>query len=352
MRRKRILFSVGGTGGHLFPAQVAAQELSGCEILFVGGGLSKNHFFERGTFKFEEISTAPIRFSLKTFSNLKGIFRSLRIIKSFSPDLVVGFGSFYTFPLLVAACICKVPFILHEQNAIPGKVNKMFAPFAKTTVITFPKTASMLRGTTVESVFPLRKQIEIVSPWKYFGLLEHQLTLLVYGGSQGAAAINSLFCGGLDLLKKRLPSFQVVHFAGRSEDIDKLRSRYASAGILACVKGFEPHPDVALRAADLAITRAGAGTIAELIAYNVPAILIPYPHASENHQIKNGEHFVNVVGGGWLFHQEALTEETLSLAVEKAIKGEISFKKSQIVLYKKGQASLRTLSQIILAHIL
>lgn len=148
MSKKKIILSAGGTGGHLFPAQVIASELKkSCEVLFVGGGLSKSRYFQRDLFSFEEICCATFSLSKpwkiiqggKTI--FKGLIESRKILREFKPDIVVGFGSFYTLPILIAAIWAKIPIVLHEQNAIPGKVNRLFSRFAKMTAITFPKSA-------------------------------------------------------------------------------------------------------------------------------------------------------------------------------------------------------------------
>lgn len=317
--------SAGGTGGHLFPAQRLAEILleeqsQGWEILFVAGGLSNTPFFSRDSFCFEEVSCATFSFSkpLGLMKNgpqiFRGILQSRRILQTFQPDLVVGFGSFFTLPVLLAAAIHRIPIILHEQNAIPGKVNRFFSSLAHTTAITFPHSKRHLKGKTVEVSFPIRKKTEILekSHWDYFGMNQDRLTLLVFGGSKGASFLNQLFLTAVANLKRTFQDLQVIHFTGHEKMSEEVRGVYEQLSIHAYVKAFEPHIAWAMQIADSAFARAGAGTIAELIEYELPAFLVPYPFASDNHQEKNAEHFVHVVKGGAMSVEKMLTPSLLT----------------------------------------
>src|SRR5262245_60720950 len=119
--KKRAVLSAGGTGGHLFPAQSLAEALQGWDILFVAGGLATSHYFNRECFPFEEVACAHSVRKMGTICS--GIHQSRKILSRFNPDVVVGFGSFFTLPVLAAAALIRKPIVLHEQNAVPGKVN-------------------------------------------------------------------------------------------------------------------------------------------------------------------------------------------------------------------------------------
>lgn len=299
--RPRIILSAGGTGGHLFPAQVVAEELKErCDILFVGGKLASSPFFGRKEFSFQEISTAP--FAINKLPLLyKGFNESRKIIKEFQPDMVIGFGSFYTFPLLAAAFLHKIPLFLHEQNALPGRVTRLFAPFAKTTAITFPKSLSLLKSRQVIEVdFPLRKKLPSSSAWDYYSLSPEKKTLLIFGGSQGAQAINRLCFEMAPLLA---PDIQILHFTGDKKVAEEAAALYQSLGMQHAVKEFEHQMMFAWQVADIALTRAGAATVSELIYWEKPALLIPFPQAKDNHQEWNARHFVEEVQGGELLLQ-------------------------------------------------
>lgn len=229
----------------------------------------------------------------------RGVLQCRALVNEFSPDAVVGFGSFYTLPVLVAAKLQKIPIVLHEQNSIPGKVNRLFSPYARVTGLTFPESASHLKGPTRLVDFPLRSCGED-DPWRYFGLEPGRKTLLIFGGSQGAKRLNALFLEAV----KELDDVQVLHFGVET-------TLYQELGIPHVVKPFEPKMHLALAIADLAITRAGAGTIAELNHTKTPAILVPFPYATDNHQEKNARAFV----GGEVYIEKELSAETLVHAI-------------------------------------
>ncbi|NGX37752.1 MAG: UDP-N-acetylglucosamine--N-acetylmuramyl-(pentapeptide) pyrophosphoryl-undecaprenol N-acetylglucosamine transferase [Chlamydiae bacterium] len=320
---RKIVFAVGGTGGHLFPAQALARELkeaqSDLEVVFGGGRLGSNRFFHKLQFPFREItSSTPFRSNpLKAvLALLKGIRESLALFKEFSPDLIVGFGSFYSFPLLAAAKLKNIPYILVESNALPGKVNRLFASGAKLCALQFEEASRYLKGKTTVAKMPFwsreHKDAYLITSEarKYFGLESDPFTLLVFGGSQGARRINEA------LLKLELTvPYQVLHFCGRDQDAEALKKEYETQGIFACVKPFEEKMHLAWRAADLAICRAGASTLSELIEYAIPGILIPWPGASERHQHKNAR-VMEDIGGAILLDQEHL--HTLAEHVERA----------------------------------
>ncbi len=320
----KILFAVGGTGGHLFPAQALARELKehdpGCEILFAGGDLGTNPFFHKLKFPFREVTSAspfysnPIKAS---FLITRGVREGLDLLKEFSFDLIVGFGSFYSFPLLVAARMKKVPYVLVESNAFPGKVNRLFSSKARYCAIQFDDASRHLKGKTTSAKMPYWSQesdmtyLHPSEARKYYQLDPNVFTLLVFGGSQGAKAINDA-ASAIELSNL----FQVLHFCGKDEDADALAYHYKKRGITACVKPFEAQMHIAWRAADLAICRAGAGTLAEIEAFEMPAILIPCPDAADRHQEKNAE-AMEKLGGAILLNQGQLRHLSEKIEVAK-----------------------------------
>ncbi len=258
----------------------------------------------------------------------KGVCESRKILRAFSPDIVVGFGSFYTLPLLLAAKQKGLPIILHEQNAALGKVNRLFSRFAHTTALTFPVHVS---GGARLVHFPLRAVQERLDPWEYFGLEKGKPTLLVCGGSQGALRLNTLFLSALP----HLPGYQVLHFTGKnSENVEK---HYE--GIPSYVKPFESNLQLAMEIADLAICRAGASTIAELTETQTPALLIPFPYATDNHQEKNARHYP----GGKVYLESELTGEKLAGLIKTF---PLEEKKKQIQNFKQKR-NLMHLSDVI-----
>lgn len=291
--RKKVLIAAAGTGGHLFPAQALAQELlcQGVDVLFVGHGLSNNRYFKKEEFAYNDVSSAtPFRTNaLKAFLEIgKGTKKSREILREFEPDLVVGFGSFHSFPVLAAALLSKVPIVLFEANSIPGKVNRLFSRWAEFSAVHFPEAGQRLYGHSREVAMPLWKGALSTREKArgYFSLDPKKDTLLVFGGSQGALSINALV---IETASHWADDFQVIHFTGEKKALADVQKKYEELGIAACVKEFETRMDLAWQAATLAVCRAGAATLAELIEYEVPAILLPYPHASDDHQNKNAE---------------------------------------------------------------
>lgn len=296
MIKKKVIITAGGTGGHLLPAQEIARKLQEkeIEVLFVGSGLKENAYFDRKNFKFYEVlAKTPFQKGLvrrlKALCALfKAVVQSCFFLRSFKPDLIIGFGSFHAFPILCAAKLQKKPFMLFESNTVAGKVTRFFSSFATHTAIHLPLTKK-IKGNLIEVGWPLRaKELSLsqAEAREQLQLAPHRFTLLIFGGSQGASAINHLVLNICkQLLAKEIP-FQIIHLAGRSisVEVEQFCKRHH---IPAFIKIFEKNMSQVFCAADLALCRSGAATIAEIIHYQVPAILIPYPYATEQHQREN-----------------------------------------------------------------
>lgn len=324
MSKKKIAITTGGTGGHVYPALALAQQISkactNAQIVFIGSGLQSNRYFNRSISPFYEVASDTLSFKnpwklIKgVFSILKGMWQSYRILKHFSPDVLVGFGSYHTFPTLLAAKLLSIPIVLHEANSVPGKVQKLMSPYVKLTALHFPGAASFLKGKSVEVGLPLREGynrscVTKIEALRYFQLDDALPTVLVFGGSQGARAINRLFLEGIQT--RSLSHIQVIHLTGDASLVDEARIIYAKQGIRVCVKAYETQMNFAWAAADLFVARAGAATIAEAMEFEVPGILIPYPTATDNHQEKNADFLVDIVGGAHKLLEYNLTGDRL-----------------------------------------
>jgi UDP-N-acetylglucosamine--N-acetylmuramyl-(pentapeptide) pyrophosphoryl-undecaprenol N-acetylglucosamine transferase len=323
--KPKILIATGGTGGHIFPAQALAIELleKNYELLFAGGGLDTNRYFNRSRFSYAQISSAT-PFKGNPFKSLyrigKGIRQSLQLIDTFQPQLVIGFGSFYSFPVLAAARWRKIPIILFEPNAIPGKVNRLVSKWALLSAVQFSEAGRMLAGDIIEVKMPVgeRKKLEAGAARNYFYLDLEKFTFLVFGGSQGSESINRLFSE--TILKMIAPSaFQVIHITGKTHSAELIRCQYERAGIRACVKAFEERMDLAWSASDAVIGRSGAASVAELIKYEVPGILVPFPQAADDHQTKNALFIEKTVGGAITCPESSLTVERLKPLLEQLL---------------------------------
>lgn len=325
-KRKKILIAAGGTGGHLFPAQALAEQLLEedplIELFFAGSGLSLNPYLNKERFRFcEVVSTTPFRGSFlkalkSVFLLMRGIKESYALLLKEKPTLIVGFGSFHTFPLLCAAVLRKVPIALFESNAIPGKVVRLFSKRAQLTGIYFSEARRYLKGNTVEVEIPTQSSLTPSALSKQqareeLGLDPHLPTLLVFGGSQGAQGINRNIIGILPLLKKASHPFQLIHLTGCEETALSVRKLCEELEIRCYIKKFEKGMQKVWSAADKVICRAGAMTLSELLHYEVPGILIPYPAASDGHQLKNALFIEQKVGGAVHLPQSSLTPELL-----------------------------------------
>ncbi len=316
---KNVLIATGGTGGHIFPSEALAKDLTaqGYQVLFAGGKLSENRFFSKN-YPFDDVPVTP---SLKDISTLyKGVKKSLRLIKQFQPDAVVGFGSYYSLPLLIAAVLKRIPLVLYAADRKPGKVIKVFSPFAKAVGINFPDTS--LKGEWVG--MPLRFNPENISKeaaYRYYQLDKSKPVCLVFGGSLGAKELNRLAFEAL----KDLP-FQVIHFTGSLEEAGKYAVLYNNANVKAVVKTFEARMEFAWVIADIALTRAGAVSCAEERAFKVPGLLVPYPEAADDHQTSNAEGLVKM-GLCELKQEKDLTVKDLKTILEDLYKSRDERKK-------------------------
>lgn len=339
--RKKVLFAAAGTGGHLFPAQALAEQLTwengNVDLLFAGAYLSANPWFDKEKFRSCEITSASFfqgktRHRFRTVGRLlKGIWQSLRLLLREKPDLVIGFGSFHVFPLLCAAVIKRVPLILFESNSVPGKVVRLFSKRALFCGIYFSSARKHLKGKTVNVEIPGKRRSSVSKKEALvaLGLNPDRSTLLVFGGSQGAQKINQTMIGLLPQLKKANPGIQLIHFTGSEETAHEVFRLCQELEIPACVKKFEKQMEIAWSASDLVLCRSGAMTLSELLAHEVPGILIPYPAASDQHQLKNALFLEQTVGGAIHFTENPLrTEKLLETLIDLTTPG--SAKRSEM----------------------
>lgn len=354
IKNKKILISAGGTGGHIYPAMGVAEKLlkvdPSLNILFAAGGLAESSFFDQSLYSWKTITAAsfvkknPLAVGKSLAKIVKGTWHANKLLSSFVPDLVIGFGSYHTFPVLLAARLRGFPLVLHEQNSKPGKVIRLFAKRAILTGVYFPSAAEKIKSSTVLLKMPLREGFTLNASTRqeacrYLGINPLKKTILVFGGSLGAKFLNttvSTFLGNFCYERKDL---QILHFTGNQEQANHLTDHYKSKGLSFVVKAQEPRMDFAWRAADFAIVRAGAGTIAEQLEFEVPAIFIPYPRSSEDHQQSNADFVVNHVRGGWKIQESHWSESTCSAILQPLLELEgnalLNHFRRNIALYKE-----------------
>ncbi len=313
---KTILVMAGGTGGHIFPALAVAHKMrdAGWRVVWLGNPegmeakLVPQHGFEMVWVKFSALRGKGIlRKLLLPLNLLRGFWQGLKAIRQVKPNVVLGMGGYITFPGGMMAALTGVPLVLHEQNSVAGLANRVLAGVADRIVTGFPNV--LKKGEWVGN--PVRPEItKIAAPVERFSERSGALRILIIGGSLGAQALNELVPKGMALLGEAEQP-QIVHQAGEKH-IDTLKANYAAVGVQAHCVSFIEDMAGAYEWADLVICRAGALTIAELAAAGVASILVPFPHAVDDHQTGNARFLVGV-GGAFLLPQTELTAESIAL---------------------------------------
>jgi len=311
-----IVLSAGGTGGHLFPAQALAGELSrrGRKIVVMTDARFANYATSFPGARIETVSSAPLNSLAAPFKIVTGVIEALAKLLKLKPAAVIGFGGYPSVPVMLAATLARLPTAIIEQNAVVGRANRLVMNKVRRVAAAFPiarfaprdKTKIVLTGN------PLRP--EVIALWGapyHPPMLGGVLNLLVFGGSQGARAFSDIVPAAVTRLPQALKSRLRIVQQCRPEDLETVRSIYANADIRAELQPF--FQDLPHRMADahLVIGRSGAGTVAELMAIGRPAILVPLPHALDDNQTPNAE-ILSRADAGWTVAQRDLRPETLA----------------------------------------
>ncbi len=333
----KLIIAGGGTGGHLFPGIAIAEEFKGRdtvnEVLFVGTekGIEARVLPKLG-WSLRFISAEGIK-GKGVFARIRavlklvpGFFESIKILKAFKPEIVIGVGGYASAPLLLAARFSGTRTAIHEQNALPGVTNRMLGKVVDRVFVTFPDSASFFPdGKVVVSGNPLRKEIveglqrSGVSgqyPQGHKGPEGKKPTILIFGGSAGAHRINMATLEMIGQINDP-GRWKIIHQTGE-KDYKEVKEGYVEADWQADVRPFIYDMASVYSDADLIICRAGATTVAELTAAGKPAILIPYPFAADDHQRVNAESLVKA-GGAVMLLESVLTGERLATEVERLL---------------------------------
>lgn len=314
----RVLIMAGGTGGHVFPALAVARDLAarGVEVRWLGtrAGMEAELVTKAG-FPLEFVDVAGLRgkglfgWLMAPLRLTRALWQALRILRRVRPHAVLGMGGFVTGPGGVAARLLGIPLLVHEQNAIAGLTNRVLARIADVVMEAFPGTFPQ----AVHTGNPVRDEIAVL-PEPDVRYQEHdgRLRLLVIGGSLGAMALNQTVPKALALLEPAMRP-QVKHQTGQ-RNLEAARREYDSAKTEAELLPFVDDMAAAYAWADLVICRAGALTVSELAAAGVPALLVPFPFAVDDHQTHNAQFLVQA-RAGVLLPQESLTPENLAEAL-------------------------------------
>jgi len=290
----RAILAGGGTGGHVIPAIAIAQELQKryqAEVLFIGTARGlENRLVPAAGFSLQLVNVGALnRVSLATrvktlFDLPRAVFAAGRLLNEFQPDVVIGVGGYASGPAMLAAIRRRIPTLAFEPNVVPGFANRIVARFVSAAAVHFPETAERFRNAVVTGV-PVRPAFFQIPRKPY---VQASPTLLVFGGSQGARAINQAVTRAIRPLAGRVPGLHVIHQTGESDYNDALAA-YRQAGFPAEVHRFIDDMPSFFARADLILCRSGASTVAEIAAAGKPAVFVPFPLAADDHQRRNAE---------------------------------------------------------------
>lgn len=325
--RATLIFAGGGTAGHLVPGLAAAEhlvrELPGLRVLFatVGRVVERDLVASAGF----DLVAVPCRPGPRrardvlpcAWHNFRGYLRAERLLKRLRPRAVVGLGGYASLPVASAAVRRGVPLVLLEQNVIPGRATRHLARWAQAVCTAFLETAEHL---------PAEAKIRVTGNPIRDGFVRPTIRvdaahpaarcLVVLGGSGGAHSLNENVPRALAGLGSELRGWRVVHQCG-AQEVESTRELYAALAIPAEVTPFVPNMPHLLAAASLVVSRAGGTTLAELAAAGVPAVVVPYPHAADDHQLRNAQRLA--AGGACLVLDERLPGPALSARLRSAI---------------------------------
>lgn len=320
----RVLMVTGATGGHIFPALTVAEELVARAGPREAEEVRRSLLFLGTTRGLEARVIAAAGFALRTVAaaGLKGIrgwkrlanlavlprtaFETEEVLRTFRPDVVVGVGGYLAGPVMLEAALKNIPTLLLEPNAVPGFTNRLLAPVVRAAAVGFEKTAGFYGAKARVTGHPVRRAFfeipakDHVPPY----------SVLIVGGSQGSRAINECAVRSITILSRKVAALRVVHQTGE-QDYNKVKEGYRESGIGAEVFAFINEMPKAFAEADVVVSRAGATAVAELAAAGKAAVLIPFPGATDQHQLENARVF-DQAGAARLIEQRELTPERLA----------------------------------------
>lgn len=323
----RVLIAAAGTGGHIYPGIAVAREIMRrdpqAKVRFVGTARGlENRLVPQAGFELALIESSGLK-SVGVMARARGLavlpksFRAVRrLIKEFQPDVVVGAGGYVSGPVVLTAALMRRPTLVMESNALPGWTNRRLARFVDRAAVSFEAALPYFRGKGVVTGNPVRREFfEIPAKERH----PDQFSVLVFGGSQGAHAINEAMVAALSHLEAFRSVLNITHQTGEA-DFERVSEAYARAGWgEADVRRYIDDMVAAFAKADLIVSRAGATTTAELIAAGKASIMVPFPLAADDHQRKNAEALA-AAGAGLMILQRELTGERLASQIATVIR--------------------------------
>jgi UDP-N-acetylglucosamine--N-acetylmuramyl-(pentapeptide) pyrophosphoryl-undecaprenol N-acetylglucosamine transferase len=333
----RVIVAGGGTGGHVIPALAIAQELRlryGAQVLFVGTrhGIETRLVpaagFDLQLIEVGALNRVDFATRLKTVLDLpRAMMSSAKLIREFRPDVMIGVGGYASGPAMLVAGMMNVPTIAFEPNVIPGVANRLVAPMVSAAAVHFEATCHYFRNCHVTGV-PVRREFFNVPARPK----DARPTLLVFGGSQGAHAINQVVLQALPILMAALPSIHIIHQTGERDYLEA-QAVYLRTMVSAEVSPFIDDMPGAFARADLLLCRSGASTVAEITAAGKPAIFIPLPTAADDHQTRNAAALADANAARLLPQSELNTEQL--------VKEIVTLLPDRLSLAKMSEAAVR-----------
>jgi UDP-N-acetylglucosamine--N-acetylmuramyl-(pentapeptide) pyrophosphoryl-undecaprenol N-acetylglucosamine transferase len=316
-----IVLAAGGTGGHLFPAQALAAELTkrGRKIVVMtdARGTQYPTYFPGAVIEIVPAAAfsdrSRLRLMMAPFEIIAGVVVALAKLSRVKPAVVVGFGGYPSLPVMIAACMARFPTAIVAPDAILGRANRAVMDYVRVIAAGLPLKRFLPKemSKVVYTGNPVRPEVVALNGAPYQTPVTGPLNLLVFGGSQGARALSEIVPAAVALLpadqKTRLDIVQQC----RPEDLESVRASYAAGGVKAELAPFFSDLPARMAKAHLVIGRSGAGTVAELMVIGRPAILIPLPHALDDNQTPNADALAEA-GGGWRVKQSELTPQKLA----------------------------------------
>jgi UDP-N-acetylglucosamine--N-acetylmuramyl-(pentapeptide) pyrophosphoryl-undecaprenol N-acetylglucosamine transferase len=342
-----VAIACGGTGGHLFPGLAIAGQLKqrGCDVALLISPKDVDQQAVKSASGMEIFTLPAVALQNRNyFSFARSFWQSWRatkrIFQARPPQAVLAMGGFTSAPPVLAGNSLGVKTFLHESNTIPGRANRFLARFVNEAFVGFAETAARLRARKITATgTPVRPQFSPARSGKQcafghraaLGLHPHLPTVLVVGGSQGANGLNEMILSALPLLKEK--NWQWLHLTGPA-DFEKVEAAYAALGIRADVKPFLAEMDLALGAATVAVSRAGASSLAEIAAMRLSSLLVPFPAAADNHQFFNASAFEKT-GAARLLEQKNSTPEKVARILTSLVVDEVARAEMQTALAER-----------------
>lgn len=329
-RAHLVVLAAGGTGGHVFPAEALAAELVGrgqrlAAITDRRGGAWKGALSNIETHRILAGGVAGKNLAalLRSGPELAiGTWQARGLLKRLAPKAVIGFGGYASVPTMLAACFGGYRTAIHEQNAVLGRANRLLAPRVQRIATSFEKSEGLpaeAAAKVIHTGMPVRTAIAAVAGHPYPEFAAGQtVSIVVIGGSQGAHVFSEVVPAALETLDADLKARLRVTQQCRPEDLDRTRERYRALGIAAVLAGFFDDLPERLASAHLLIGRAGASTVAEMLVVGRPAILVPFPHAIDDHQTRNA-HAIDEAGAGWLMPETSFTPANLAARLDSLL---------------------------------